>query len=413
MSIEIIAVGNEVLSGMIVNTNAAFISAELAKAGWYVTRHTVLPDDPQVLENGLREALARSILVITTGGLGPTCDDLTRTIAAKIFNSPLQRDEALVEELQQRFGKTLASLEHQGLVPIKAKRLPNHMGTASGFFFSEGGHSLALLPGPPREMSPMLTEVLLPKLPEFLGVQPHAVFAQTVHLCCLREEDVDPLLRRLADEYPGVGAGIYPGYGSVTVRFFGADERCVRRCVEAVERDFGTYLFEAAQGKIEEAIHEWFKIQGKTLAFAESCTGGKMATLITALPGASEFFLGSIVAYSNRLKKDLLGVSPATLQNIGAVSEETVKEMLAGLFRTTRADYAIAVSGIAGPTGGTPEKPVGTVWAAIGERNQPCDVAHMYLPLHRETLIAVTANRLLGALWRKARFGIPFRSFEK
>jgi len=417
VSIEIIAIGNEVLSGMIVNTNAAFISTELTNAGWHVARHTVLPDDPKLLEQGLRDALARADAVITTGGLGPTCDDITRTVAAKIFDSALERDPGLAAELEMRYGKNLPSLEDLSLAPVKATRLPNRMGTASGWLFSQPERNLALLPGPPREMSVMLKEVLLPELPAAVGKQPQTQCARTLHLCCLREDDVDPLLRRLSADYPELQAGIYPGYGSLTVRFSGRNKSHVQLGVEAMERDFGTYLYEAPTGKIEEAIHGWFKGQGngkgKTLAFAESCTGGKMAAQITALPGASDFFLGSLVVYANPLKTGLLGVSENTLRTCGAVSAEAVAEMLAGVFKVTGADLAIAVSGIAGPSGGLPDKPVGTVWGAIGERGKPVEVGHMYLPLSRETIIAATANRLLGALYRKVRFGIPFRSFER
>jgi nicotinamide-nucleotide amidase len=180
------------------------MSNELAKAGYRVARHTVLPDDAEALESGLKEALARSLLVLTTGGLGPTCDDLTKRIAAKIFDSPLERDEALFEELKKKYGEARASFEDQALIPTKAKRLLNAVGTASGFFFSEKGHSLALLPGPPREMMPMLTEILLPELPQLLGIKPQSAWIQTAHLCFLREDEVDPLLRELEEEYPNV-----------------------------------------------------------------------------------------------------------------------------------------------------------------------------------------------------------------
>lgn len=413
MTIEIVAIGNEVLSGMIVNTNAAFISSELTKAGWHVARHTVLPDDSKILEKGLRDALERADLVITTGGLGPTCDDITRTIACAIFDSPVQPSAEIAAELTNRFGNQFPSLEALAQMPVKATRLINRVGTASGWLFKEKKHCLALLPGPPREMSAMLTEVLLPQLTKILGKHPEMRITRTLHLCMLREENVDALLRELSAAYPDIHAGVYPGYGSLTVRFSGKDERNLHACVEAMLRDFDSYIYEAPQGKIEEAIHACFKEQGKTLALAESCTGGKIASQITALPGASEFFLGSFVVYSNDMKTALLGVSETTLKKTGAVSRETVQEMLEGIFKNTKADWAIAVSGIAGPAGGSPEKPVGTVWGAIGERGKPAEVAHMFLPLSRETLIAVISNRLLGALWRKIRYGVPFRSFER
>jgi len=414
MSVEIIAIGHEVLHGMVLNTNAAFISAELLKAGWNVTRHSVLPDDPEPLEAGLREALQRADIVITTGGLGPTCDDITRNVASKIFDSPLKRDPILAEELERRFGKNLLSLEDQSLAPVKAKRLSNRIGTASGWLFSEKDHHLAILPGPPREMAAMLTDVLLPQISQVIGQPPKMSFVKIAHLCCLREDDVDPLLRKLSVDFPTIHVGIYSGYGALTVRFSGQTEREVESCQQALERDFATYLLESTHGKIEEAVHHWFKDHKKTLAFAESCTGGgKLASQITALPGASEVFLGSLVVYADQLKIDILGVSENTLRTHGAVSGEVVQEMVAGVFKVTRADWAIAVSGVAGPTGGSSDKPVGTVWGAIGERGKPMEVAHMFLPATRETIIAVSTNRLLGALWRKVRYNVPFRSFER
>lgn len=411
MSFEIIAIGNEVLSGMIVNGNAAKIADAMTAQGWSVARHTVVPDDPDILEKSLRDALARSSIVITTGGLGPTCDDITRSIAAKIFHSPLERNAEIAKELEQRFGKTLQSLEDQAIAPTKAKRLANSVGTASGWLFSEEGRHLALLPGPPREMFRMLQEELMPHLKKIMGESSYTT--RTLHLSCLREDDVDPTLRRLAKDYPDVFMGIYPGYGTVSVRFSGAQKESIQRCVEEIEREFKTYLFDSPNGKIEESLQAWFKEHGLTLALAESCTGGKMATQITSLPGASSYFLGSFVVYSDSLKKQVLGVSQKTLEAHGAVSQETVKEMLAGVFKVTEADWAIAVSGIAGPAGGSHDKPEGTVWAGIAARGQPPELIKMYLPFGREIFIAVTANRLLGSLLRKARFSIPFTGFEQ
>ncbi len=410
MTIEIIAIGHEVLHGVINNTNASFISAELLKAGWNVKRHTVLPDDAQSLEEGIREALARADMVITTGGLGPTCDDLTRSIASKIFDSPIQRDEELVKELTSRYGEKLTSLEDQSLAPTKAKRLTNRLGTASGWVFSENGRRLALLPGPPREMSAMLIDVLLPQLSSIIGQQPRQNFIQVSQLCCLREDDVDPFLRKLSQEFPSVHAGIYPGYGSLTVRFSSPSEQETESCQQALEREFGTYLFYSPHGKIEESIHSWFKEHEQTLAFAESCTGGRLASQITLLPGASEFFLGSLIVYADQLKRDLLGVAESTISSLGAVSKEVVEEMLEGLFKKTQADWALAVSGIAGPTGGSHEKPVGTVWCAMGQRGHPPETALLYFPFSRETIITVTSTYLLGALWRKIRYRVPLNS---
>ncbi|MBS0649451.1 MAG: nicotinamide-nucleotide amidohydrolase family protein [Verrucomicrobia bacterium] len=365
MSIEIIAVGNEILRGMVVNTNAAYLSRRLTEEGWSVTGQTTLPDEMSLLTQGLDEALTRSTVVIATGGLGPTLDDNTAGCAQGLFSNAPQSIE-------------------------------NTVGTAPGFLFAENKRVLFLLPGIPQEMEQMFEESVLPYLQKHLP--PPKFFREALSFYLLRENDVDPLLRKLQAQYD-IDMGIYPSYSCLSVVLRGRNSEHVAAAKKAIAEAFKSSLMPAA--KLEEALHFWMKKHRKTLAFAESCTGGYMSSQITALAGASDYFLGSIVCYSNRLKQQLLHVSSETLQQHGAVSSETAQEMWKGLLQTTGADYGIAVTGIAGPTGGTDEKPVGTVWYALGARGENPEVGTFHLQGNRQTVIHRATRRLFAFLLKK------------
>jgi len=372
VSIEILAIGNEVLSGMTVNSNAAYLSQKLEHEGWDVVRHTVLPDDPGSITMGLQEALDRSTCVIATGGLGPTIDDLTLPCAENIFEGEPQE-------------------------------IPNRVGSALGLIFETEDKMLILLPGVPQEMQPMFEDTVLPYLHQELPIEEKR-FQETLHLCLLKEMEVDPLLRELKKLYPKIDIGIYPAYGTLTLRLRSFDKAILQKIKNQIEDAFAKHLFPSKSGKIEEAIHDWFTAHKKTLACAESCTGGMIASKLTALAGASNYFLGSLVTYSNGLKEQLLGVSSETLKMKGAVSSETVREMLAGLLKRTGADWGIAVSGIAGPTGGTQDKPVGTVWCAIGQKGKEAVTGTFLAKGNRQTIILQAADKGLGLLWQNLRF---------
>jgi nicotinamide-nucleotide amidase len=399
--IEIIAIGNEILLGQTLNTNVHFLSQQLKSLGYVVSRHTTLPDEPDPIREELSEALKRSSLVITTGGLGPTCDDLTRQIAAELFHSDFRYDESIAEDLRRRYGDNLRSLKDQATVPTKAEVLFNRVGTAPGLIFEK---KLILLPGVPQEMQALFLEQVVPFLQRHHPAPQRAM--TTLHFCLLIENQLDPILRELRQKHTEVSVGIYPGYGTVTIHLFGPTSKSLQPFLTALQEQFGTYLFPSSTGKIEEAIHEAFLSRKLTLALAESCTGGTMASHLTSLSGASQYFLGSFVVYSNALKQKILSVSEKTLQEKGAVSREAVTEMFEGLFNITTADFGIAVSGIAGPLGGTQEKPVGTIWAALGRRGEAPDIWTFRAKGNRETIILKTSNSLLGALWRKIAYGI-------
>jgi len=365
MSIEVVSIGNEVLRGIIVNTNAAFLGRRLAEEGWDIACQTTLPDEPDVLKQGLKEALMRNPVVIATGGLGPTLDDNTLECAKELFSNP-------------------------------PNNLPNGVGTAPGYFFSESNRALFLLPGVPSEMEQMFEESVFPYLKKHLPAT--LLHREELFFYLTRENDVDPLLRELQGKYK-LDIGIYPSYSGVSIVLRGPNNEHLITAKKIIAEAFKASLLPSS--KMEEAIQSWMIKHQKTLALAESCTGGFMASQLTAVPGASSYFLGSLVTYSNQLKEDLLGVSPETLKNHGAVSPEVVHEMWTGLLKKTGADYGIAVSGIAGPTGGSSEKPVGTVFYALGKRGEKPQINTLHFKGNRQTVILRTTKWLFGLLLKQ------------
>lgn len=360
MSIEIVAVGNEVLRGMVVNTNGAYLGRRLDEEGWCVARQTTLPDDRLLLTAGLEEALQRSSIVIATGGIGPTLDDITPECAARLFTSP-------------------------------GTSLKNGVGSAAGYHFKEGNRQLFLLPGVPQEMESMFEQEVLPLLPA--QTKGHRL---SLHFSRLRENEVDPFLRAMQVE-----AGIYPSYGGLTVVLRGNSLAELEKEKEKLKQEFYAHYYESPSGKIEEAIQLWMIKNHKTMACAESCTGGLISSALTAIPGASAYFMGSLVTYSNYLKEKLLNVSPMTLKAKGAVSSETVHEMWKGVLQVTGADFAVAVSGVAGPAGGTEEKPVGTVFYAAGFKGDVPEAGSMHFKGARSVVLLRTTRYLLALIWNQ------------
>lgn len=402
MNIEIVAIGNEILSGFIVNSNASYISQELLKAGYPVSHHCVLPDDPKALRKGLKEAMQRSRLVITTGGLGPTCDDITRSAAAELFDSGFHYDEQLGAELKQRYPNCLETLENQATVPTKAKMLKNNAGTAPGLIFTSENSTLILLPGIPAEMKAMLPQVIA-YLQEYFPSSLQR-YCKRLNLFNVTESSADPILRKLQKEFPAIDFGIYPSQGilgihlTVTAQDLAAATKQLDPAYRAIASEFAGLLFESPSRKIEEALHQRFIEKKLTLSAAESCTGGSFSARLTQLPGASRYFLGSVVSYSNTMKSLWLGVSENLLREKGAVSAEVVTQMLKGILGQTGSDYGVAVSGIAGPEGGTAEKPVGTIWCAVGKRGEEPHVWKIQAYGTREMVIERSVNALIAEL---------------
>lgn len=362
--IEIVAIGDEILKGFIINTNGAEISKALFEQNYLCHRHTVLQDEEHSLKDGLSECLNRSQIVITTGGLGPTTDDTSRQCAAKLFDSPFAFNEEIANELKRRYGDLPISLIDQATVPTKAIIMKNPIGTASGLIFHNKKNTLILMPGVPLEMRVMLNEQVIPYLKTHFPMTRN-ISSQSAHFFMLSESTVDPIIRKLQNKYPDVTFGIYPSQGSLSVYATSAKDQ-VPAAIKELSDHFNENVLPTR--KIEEAVQHLFIKNSWTLSIAESCTGGAIAAKLTKLPGASSYFLGGIVSYSNRLKTSVLEVPQKTLETYGAVSKETAEAMVIGCLKATGSTFAIAVTGIAGPDGGTVDKPVGTVWISLGRQ---------------------------------------------
>lgn len=410
LKIEIITIGKELLDGRIVNRNAAFISAHLFKFGYAVERHTTFLDDLQILNEGLQEAYKRSDLIIITGGLGSTLDDLTRTVLAKVFNCKLSLNILVLADLQRRFGKELDTLQDQATIPEKAQPLLNSVGTAPGLLFYTNDKMVVCFPGVPVEMQPMFVNRFLPILQErHPALHKYVVY---LYACFLKESQIDPTLRKLKIQLPELEIGIYPSYSHVTIMLSSENKALLEYAEKLLKAQLDSFLYTAPTGKIEEALHSWFIKRKKTLVLAESCTGGTMASLLTAIKGASEFFLGSFVTYSSILKQHILGVPKELLETFGAVSAECVLAMLNSALDKSQADIGLAISGIAGPTGDSFYEKIGTMWAAMQEKGSSPYIFRLQIMGDRQTIILKTAYSLFGILWRKLAKNIPPPSLE-
>ncbi len=422
VTIELINTGSELLLGRILNTHQQWLCRRLSDLGFTVDRQVAVPDTGPAIEAAVREGLSRADLVITTGGLGPTCDDLTRERIAALLNRPLHPDSTVADNIARYFaGRGLAvpaRTQVETLVPEGATVLDNRHGTAPGLAievtpnpFRAGGtcSRLVMLPGPPRELRPMFDRQLVPLLtqwfPDANGFQCRTLKTTGIGESAMEERISGPL-KGLTDA--GMDLGFCARVGEVDVRFAARGEHAAQQIAkaEAITRDrVGASVFGVEDETLESVIVGEFERRGLSLALAESCTGGHIANRITNIPGASKVLLAGYVTYSNAAKIHDLGVLPATLEVHGAVSEETVREMVVGAQRATGADYAIAVTGIAGPSGGSAEKPVGLVFIAVAG---PAGVMvrRQVNRFDRETFKYLTAQQALMLLWTMVR-GVP------
>lgn len=418
MTIEIINTGTELLLGRTLNTHQQWLCRQLADLGYVVARQVTVADTALAIQQAVREALGRADLVITSGGLGPTTDDLTRELIAELLGRPLREDPAVLAELQAFFALRQRPMPErnrvQALVPEGARVLANPHGTAPGLAiearpnpFRDGGAAswLVMLPGPSRELRPMFTGQVVPLLREQWPVREafrcHTLRTTGVGESALQERIAGPLA-------PLAATGLEVGYcaktGQVDVRLAarGPGAADVVDQASAIVRGLlGDAIFTEAEEDLETVLVHLLTRRGQTLALAESCTGGAIAHRLTNVPGASAVLLAGLVTYSNAAKQRLLGVRPETLAVHGAVSAETAREMAEGARRVTEADFALAVTGIAGPSGGTPEKPVGTVFLALAGPS-PTAVMREFNPVDRETFKLATGQQALALLWRAA-----------
>ncbi len=367
MSIEIICIGTELLTGEITNTNLQFIAGQLDARGLVVARETCVHDTLAAVRNAVLAGLKEHRLVITVGGLGPTRDDLTREAVAEALGLTLSCDTELAERIRSKYsarGRNVPnhSWEVQAMVPQGGEPLTNDWGTAPGLWIPVGDRAVAMLPGPPRELQPMFDEYLLPKIADLVAP---AVSRQVLSVFGFGESNTE---RRVIDALVGLDS-VEPSYCAkadcchVRLTVAVGDEPKLAEAVGRLKAEFGDNVASQQENTVT-LIAKLLRERGWTFGTAESCTGGGISSMITDLPGISDVFAGSVVTYSNEMKEKLLGVRSETLAEYGAVSDPVARQMVTGLLARYDLQAGIAVTGIAGPDGGTEEKPVGTVQIA-------------------------------------------------
>lgn len=372
MIAEILSVGTELLMGQIANTDAQFISRRLGELGVTIYRHSTVGDNPARVREALQEALSRSDMVITTGGLGPTEDDLTKEMVAEYFGLEMELHQPSLDALKafmERFGKKMTPNNlKQAYFPRGCTVMPNACGTAPGCIVEQGGKTVAVLPGPPMELMDMFDRQLAPYLQARSG---QVIRSRFLKIFGLGESNVETLLSDLFHSGNPTLA-LYCGPGEVTARITARAaapekaEAMMQPVYEEILRRVGeAYYGEGVNRTPADAVLELLKNRGETVTFAESCTGGLLCGAFVDCAGASDCLKESFVTYANEAKEQMLGVKSETLARCGAVSSECAREMALGAARAAGADWAVSVTGIAGPGGGTAEKPVGTVWIGV------------------------------------------------
>jgi len=370
----ILSTGDELTTGKVIDTNSAFIADRLFSMGIKVAAVLKVGDDREALLWAMREAADLGEIIIGTGGLGPTEDDLTSEVVAEFLGCPLVQNEEIAAALRKRFEARripwTANNLKQALFPQGAEILPNPVGTAPGFRVSFGENkTLSWLSGVPQEMTAMFDQTVMPWIVAMRGGQDQ-IFSQAFKVYGLTESKLDDLVKPIGLE-PGIKLSFRAHYPDLTLRVTvaGASEE-QRRFIETCKRIrliLGSHIYAEGDTTLEQRVGQLLSERHRTLALAESCTGGLISHRITGIAGSSAYYLGGVTSYANDVKVKLLGVTPATLEKYGAVSQETALEMSHGIRERIGADFGLSVTGIAGPSGGTPEKPVGTVWISIAQ----------------------------------------------
>jgi nicotinamide-nucleotide amidase len=404
----IITIGDELLIGQTIDTNSAYIGQELNKIGIWVKRRIAVGDVREEILKALSEQSKDNQVIIITGGLGPTADDITKPALCDYFNSRLIVNDEALENVKNIFDRLNRPLIERNLkqaeVPDNCTVLPNLRGTAPGMWFEKDNVIYVSLPGVPHEMKGLIQSSVIPKLKEQLTLP--AVLHKTLLVAGKGESEIAELIQDFENNLPdNIKLAYLPGYGIVRLRLTGrsnnksAIELELNKQFEQLKPLVKQWLIAETDVSLEFAVNQLLKEKKKTVATAESCTGGYIAHLITSIRGSSNIYIGSIISYANQIKESLLGVQSTTLEKFGAVSEQTVTEMVRGVLKTMGTDYAIATSGIMGPDGGSEEKPVGTVWIGIGNKKN-IKALKFHFRFDRERNIAQTAQMALIQLFR-------------
>jgi nicotinamide-nucleotide amidase len=409
---SIITIGDELLIGQVIDTNSAWIAKELNRAGIAVKRRVAVGDGADDIIKALDEESKHSEIILITGGLGPTSDDITKPLLCKYFKGKMIVNEEALQNVKYLFDKvfkreaTEVNLK-QAEVPDVCTVIQNKRGTAPGMWFEKDGKIFVSMPGVPNEMQGMMKEVI-PILKNKFSLP--VIIHKTLLTAGIGESMLADVIKDFEAALPSnIKLAYLPNYGMVRLRLSssGYDKDVIEKEIssqfETLKILAKKYLVTDEDEPLEKVIGKILSAKNKTLSTAESCTGGYIAHLITSIPKASKYYTGSIISYDNYIKENILGVSDKTLNEHGAVSEETVKEMLKGVLNNLKTDYAMAVSGIMGPDGGTPEKPVGTVWIAVGSFDKlRMTTNHQTLKLNlrfdRMRNIQITAQNALNLL---------------
>ncbi len=405
--VSIITIGDELLIGQVIDTNSAWMAQELNKNGIWVGRRVAVGDNREDIVRALDEESRRADVILITGGLGPTADDITKPVLLDYFGGKLVVDEGALANVKWIFERVLKRpmIERnlqQAEVPDTCTVIQNRRGTAPGMWFEREGRIYVSMPGVPHEMKGMITDSVLPALRQRFQL-PH-IAHRTLLTAGIGESFLAEHIKLFEEALPAsIKLAYLPNYGMVRLQLTirGEDPAALdaelQQQFDRLKALVTEWMVTDEDITMQEAVGRLLKAKGKTLGTAESCTGGYIAHLITSIPGSSHYFKGSIVSYDNAVKTSTLHVDPQTLETDGAVSEATVRQMVRGALAVLDTDYVIATSGIMGPDGGTPEKPVGTVWVAVGNR-QNIVAQKMSFRFDRQRNIELTATNALNQL---------------
>ena len=404
---SIITIGDELLIGQVIDTNSAWMAQQLNKAGITVLRRVAVGDIWDEIWKALDEESKHADIILITGGLGPTADDITKPLLTKYFSGKLVVDEGALQNVKHIFEKVLnrpmiESNLKQAEVPDTCKVIQNKRGTAPGMWFEKEGKVFVSMPGVPFEMKGMMNDFVIPEL------STHFIFPHITHRTLLTVGIGESFLAEKIKEFETglptqIKLAYLPNYGMVRLRLTSvgfdriAVEKEIQEYFETLQQLVKDYLVTDLDEPMEKVTGKLLIARNKTVSTAESCTGGYIAHLLTTIPGSSAFYVGSVVSYSYKAKEDLLNVSKSVLETKGAVSEDVVIQMAKGALASIQSDYVIAVSGIMGPDGGLPDKPVGTVWIAVGNKNN-IEAQKLYFRFDRERNTQLTATNALNML---------------
>ena len=403
---SIITIGDELLIGQTIDTNSAFIGTELNKIGIWVKRRIAIGDVKEEILQILKEQSKENQVIIITGGLGPTADDITKPALCSYFGSNLVVNEEVLQNVKDIFNRLNRPLLERNLkqaeVPDNCMVLNNTRGTAPGMWFEKDGVIYISLPGVPHEMKGLIELSVIPKLKSSFDLP--AIVHKTLITAGKGESEIAELITDFESNLPQyIKLAYLPSYGMVRLRLTGKSNNKetldteLSALFDNLKQLVKEWMVADEDISIEQAVSKQLKKLGKTLATAESCTGGYISHVITSHSGSSQFFQGTVVSYSNDVKINVLGVQPSTLEKYGAVSEQTVVEMAKGALNVLKTDYVIATSGIMGPDGGSPDKPVGTVWIAVANKKS-VKANKFSFRFDRKRNIALTSNAALNML---------------